>query len=136
MTLKEFIDLPEHTPIYSSGKVWFKLGERSAIDLNGFEERRLPPPQYLDTSPTVSTVPKQSHFVQYMTQGELQVMHGGIEWKVVGCFLVKCWLKRGNEMKSVNYHEVEVSNFTKGKPTYWMPWKHDIKEMWNNLKSK
>lgn len=136
MTLKEFIALPDNTPLYSSGDVWFKMGERSAIDLNGFEAVRLPPPKFLELSPTVSPVPKQAHFAQYMTQGELQVYHGGIEWKVVGAFLTTCWIKRASQIKSVPYHSVEVSNFTKGKPTYWMPWKHDIKEMWNNLKSK
>jgi hypothetical protein len=136
MTLKEFMQLPEYTPIYSSGKVWFKLGERDAIDLNGFEERRLPPPEYLDTMPTCSEVPKQEHFVQYMTQGSLQVFYGGIEWTVVGAFLTKCWLKRGNEMKSARYHETQVSNFTKGESTYWMPWRNDIKEMWNKLKNQ
>lgn len=136
MTLKQFIDLPEHTPVYSSGDTWFKLGERSAIDLNGFEERRLPPPEYLELSPTLSPVPSQKHFVQYMTQGKLQVFYGGIEWTVVGAFFAKCWIKRGNELQSVAYHKCEVSNFTKGESTYWMPWKFEIKEMWNNLKSK
>ncbi len=135
MTIKELHALPDGTPVYYSGDTYFKQGS-DLYDIHGYAPKNRPGESILDTFPTLSPVPNQKHFVQYLLNGKLFVNYEGEEYQVVGVFSTFCWCKSGNRIEKARYHQVEVANFEKGESTYFHPWKEDIKQKFITLKNQ